>query len=354
MSKKLTLAVPAILAVSVAAVSFGLTSGSAADGCLSAPKGTAPEGRHWYYRVDRANGRHCWYLGAKGMKVRQSSSRSSPRKRAAPAHKPDTPVKAREPDAPVKKSVAPPAPEPVTRSAEPAPRPAHHASALPNELPPTNAPVATRFSQFWPSLRAPIDIAQTAPANSNADANANANANANADANSNAGTHDAQQPASADAQAGMPASPVASVSPATPAVAAARPAAPVIRTEQMLAIMVGALSLAGLIMALTYKLASIRRPRDFAARGSTGANNARVQLQPFGHTGVLPRPATPIHKPVITKRGETAKRSEIAKRIADHDRESHEARRLRELRELREGLETRLEELRHARRRSAA
>lgn len=360
MSKKLTLVVPAILAVSVTAVSFGMTSGRAADECLSGPKGTAPEGRHWYYRVDRATGRHCWYLGAKGTKVRQSS-RSPSHRRAAPAREPDAPVKAKEPDAPVKKSVAPPTPEPVTRSVEPAPPPARHASAAaPNELAPTNAPIATRFSQFWPSLRAPIDIAQTAPANNNASANASASVNAGADAGANAvsntGGQAVKRPAPADPQTHMPASPASRVSPvsqAAPAMAAARAPAPIIRTEQMLALMVGALSLAGLIMVFTYKLASMRRPRGLAA-GHIGASNVRVQLQPFGHTGVLPRPATPMHHPVITKRGDPTKRSEMTKRIAELDRELHEARRLRELRELREGLETRLEELRHARSRSAA
>lgn len=127
----------------------------------------------------------------------------------------------------------------------------------------------------------------------------------------------------------------------------------------MLAILVGALSLAGLIMAFTYKLATVReRSRSLGARMVAG--DVRVQLQPFGHTGLLPRPATPISKPIITKRGEAsrqsefAKESEYAKRAANSDRETHEARRLRELRELREGLESRLEELRHARRRSAA
>jgi hypothetical protein len=38
--------------------------GSAAqvDNCLTAPKSAGPAGSHWYYRLDRANQRKCWYL----------------------------------------------------------------------------------------------------------------------------------------------------------------------------------------------------------------------------------------------------------------------------------------------------
>ncbi len=30
--------------------------------CLSAPKGVSPKGQHWYYHLDRATQRKCWYL----------------------------------------------------------------------------------------------------------------------------------------------------------------------------------------------------------------------------------------------------------------------------------------------------
>src|SRR5258708_961335 len=67
MSRRLTLAMPVVLAASVVAISLSATTGDAADECLSGPKGTAPTGSHWYYRVDRSTGRHCWYLGAEGQ-----------------------------------------------------------------------------------------------------------------------------------------------------------------------------------------------------------------------------------------------------------------------------------------------
>src|SRR6516162_4128395 len=42
----------------------------AAGDCLLKPNAVAPPGSHWYYRVDRATQRECWYLGAEGAKVR--------------------------------------------------------------------------------------------------------------------------------------------------------------------------------------------------------------------------------------------------------------------------------------------
>src|SRR4051812_29371862 len=43
---------------------FVSTDRAAADNCLAAPKGAAPQGSHWYYRLDRAAKRNCWYVRA--------------------------------------------------------------------------------------------------------------------------------------------------------------------------------------------------------------------------------------------------------------------------------------------------
>src|SRR5262245_33897430 len=77
MSNNLTLAMPIILAASVVTMAASVTTGGAADECLRGPNGTAPAGTHWYYRVDRPTGRHCWYLGAAGRGVRSVSERTS-------------------------------------------------------------------------------------------------------------------------------------------------------------------------------------------------------------------------------------------------------------------------------------
>lgn len=40
------------------------TNTARADDCLTAPKLSAPERGHWYYRTDRTTQRQCWYLQA--------------------------------------------------------------------------------------------------------------------------------------------------------------------------------------------------------------------------------------------------------------------------------------------------
>src|SRR6478735_8581715 len=49
---------------------------NAAEECLAAPKGASPEGSHWYYRIDHATKRHCWYLGQRD-KHAQAAARST-------------------------------------------------------------------------------------------------------------------------------------------------------------------------------------------------------------------------------------------------------------------------------------
>ena len=57
-----------------------LTHGETAppDGCLAAPKGETPPGSHWFYRVDHANKRNCWYLRQEGGGLSQALPQSSP------------------------------------------------------------------------------------------------------------------------------------------------------------------------------------------------------------------------------------------------------------------------------------
>jgi len=57
----------------------------AADNCLSAPKDETPEGSHWYYRIDHATKRHCWYLRAEGEKVSQTGVSSNDQRSVKPA-----------------------------------------------------------------------------------------------------------------------------------------------------------------------------------------------------------------------------------------------------------------------------
>src|SRR4051794_33989866 len=64
----------------------------AADECLPRPQGAAPNGSHWYYRVDRATKKNCWYVRAEG---KQSPSANS-----------SAPLPVRPAEAPLQPSVA--------------------------------------------------------------------------------------------------------------------------------------------------------------------------------------------------------------------------------------------------------
>lgn len=50
----------------------------AADGCVARPNLQSPPGSHWYYRVDRASHRRCWYLGAGGLVRRVMAAKPRP------------------------------------------------------------------------------------------------------------------------------------------------------------------------------------------------------------------------------------------------------------------------------------
>jgi hypothetical protein len=54
-------AVVAVVLVAAIGVSAPI-GGAAAKDCIGTPPAPSPHGQHWYYRIDRATGHHCWYL----------------------------------------------------------------------------------------------------------------------------------------------------------------------------------------------------------------------------------------------------------------------------------------------------
>src|SRR5260370_12340053 len=99
MPKRMALFVTAIFTIFLAAVFVTVQASRAADDCLAEPNAAAPQGSHWYYRVDRTTHRECWYLGPEGGKVRPhvhqdaSPVRSHPSKMSAQSA-PQTPAQA--------------------------------------------------------------------------------------------------------------------------------------------------------------------------------------------------------------------------------------------------------------------
>src|SRR5712671_2469753 len=130
------------------------TAPAAADECLAKPNGPSPSGSHWYYRVDRANNRHCWYLRGVGSNAGQTETKPS-RAAVTPA-RPITPTPADPPmlDTPamdtrnISRNPPPPVISPAIAPAPPAP-------AMAIEGQPTQAADGVAAPTAIPPLRDP-------------------------------------------------------------------------------------------------------------------------------------------------------------------------------------------------------
>ena len=109
-----------------------------AAACSAAPKPTAPQGNHWYYRRDRATQRRCWFLAPAGQKVQGAAPRlaapASVGAEPAPATAPPTPSLVRQ----MRLAEALPA-EPVDTPDLPSLAPAPTVSAAETKQEPTSA-----------------------------------------------------------------------------------------------------------------------------------------------------------------------------------------------------------------------
>ncbi|QQN67029.1 hypothetical protein JIR23_15750 [Bradyrhizobium diazoefficiens] len=224
-----------IVGVPMAAVSQnapsapGATStANATSDCLASPKGIAPQGQHWFYRLERTTKRQCWYLraeGAKeGAKAPPSVQATADASNAAPAA-PQSVQNAHAEYVAPQASAAPSAPAP--------------AAVAPPQAPGTNADAnAAQPAVVTPWPDAAAAAASPAPQPSPATPSA---------------------PATASAQPS--AKPAPSPAPVTLAAADA-PADKTTGSLQMLLLVVGgALALAGILASLIYRFAGGRRAR---------------------------------------------------------------------------------------------
>src|SRR5262249_57585971 len=71
--------------------SAGASEIARAEDCLAGPNGASPPGRHWYYRIDRASHRKCWYLGElnKRREAAQTNTRRKVTRRPEPSEEPE-------------------------------------------------------------------------------------------------------------------------------------------------------------------------------------------------------------------------------------------------------------------------
>jgi hypothetical protein len=239
-----------------ASTALAQSASRAADNCLLEPgTDTLPQGKHWYYRIERGTGRKCWYTrDADDTSARAEAPSAAPADKPAPrraeaaptrsisdAHAEIAPRGTRAPvDAPAPAAVAPSIWQAARTTAAAAVPPAANAG------PP---PLAPR----WPQAEAPAPAANPQPQASQSQASQSQTSQPQA------------SPMVADAADSNP-------STATDAAAQTLPppdlaAAPVERNRgslhQLVLVAVGALALAGLTGSAVYRLGRRRKRQDW-------------------------------------------------------------------------------------------
>lgn len=190
---------------------------NAASDCLASPKGAAPQGQHWYYRLERATKRQCWYLRTEGGKVTQTAQAA-----------PDTP-----------------APE----SAAPQPHSVQDARA--EYLTPQGAAAPKTAAQAAPTQQAASPTADS-------DAQQPAVATRWADASTTTTASPAPQAAPAPVAAATQPSAKPSKSPVALAAADSSTDKPTGSLQTLLLVVGGALALAGILASIIYRFAGGR------------------------------------------------------------------------------------------------
>ncbi len=217
----------------LAAVSQNAPSASspanAASDCLASPKGIAPQGQHWNYRVERGTKRQCWYLRAQGGKDSAKAVRTAQAATDTPTADSAAPQQHSVQNARAEylrpQSAAPGAPIAPTQAAATTPAPTQQPASPPSDSNTQQPAVTAR----WPD-------ASTAPA------------------------QPASQPAPAPVGAAAQPSTKLSKSPAPMALAAADNSTDnTTGSLQMLLLVVGgALALAGVLASIIYRFAGGR------------------------------------------------------------------------------------------------
>ena len=168
MQRRARPALPSTITVFAAAVSaFTLLppiSPAAADTCLTAPNAPAPQGAHWYYRIERPSLRKCWRLVQKDPQVQGAPTQTAPPTEPVAASDAAPPPDASTPAGRTAEPVAEPAPlAPVIRDL--VTRNVSNPSEAPQPLPPPDPPADAMPRAEIPSASAvPEQATEPAPA----------------------------------------------------------------------------------------------------------------------------------------------------------------------------------------------
>lgn len=253
------------------------SAANAADDCLASPKKTAPDGQHWYYRLERGTKRQCWYLRAEGAKTVQSAQTTQSAPTNGPSQKPDAPAPRSVQDARAEwptpqgatASITAPSAAPFQPAVNPRPSPAAGGSADQSALS-TRWPDATASAAPAPQPAAPTTkVADARPV---------------------------QKPAAAPAAA----------APVTLAAADVPTDKPTGSLQTLLLVIGGALALAGILGSAVYRFSGSRvrvQPHDGTRRRinwdnwEPPADNARA---PWAEAALAaaPRPQRPQPQPL--------------------------------------------------------
>jgi len=109
--------------VLIAGLMLQSTLSADAEDCIAKPNAPAPQGEHWYYRIDHTNNRQCWRLGPEGLRVQKSAPQIEKQVAPSAAVQPPVPVRSRRPEttgssvAAAARAEAAPEPNPASASA---------------------------------------------------------------------------------------------------------------------------------------------------------------------------------------------------------------------------------------------
>jgi hypothetical protein len=214
---------------------------AAAEDCLTTPTGDKADGQHWRYRLER--GRRCWYLKDSTAATSNSAEDTTPRQAS---------------QAPSAWDFAQPTPPKLTTRRGNGPAPRASTDALADD----DARVSAK-----PQPGATPSLVRTQPPTS-FDESLQRNAAApswqpldSADMDSTASASPTTASASPvpDEPAPAPESAASAPSSDSPAAASAKPAKPVAPIRKLLMVVVGALSLSGLLASALYRLSKVGR-----------------------------------------------------------------------------------------------
>ena len=255
---KFASAIFASLIVGAPLTTFSDSAAGADDECLSSPKDQAPQGGHWYYRIDRVTKRHCWYLKEDDEKPSQAAAKPVSPKVVAPFQRSITEARA---ELPTQGRNEQPSQGNRLTSTDVAVSTMNRDTKPPvAEIPQTV--VGSRWlgqseadsANSATFLTSPTPLASPMPSSSVS----NGPMANKVDSDTNLGAAAPTQPPSPPLAAGQFAADVSSATSAYP-------------VQMLLAAMMGALALAGLLGRVIFKFVGPRRPASRRGRGRRGA-----------------------------------------------------------------------------------